>query len=514
MAFDKAISSKIIEDEFGLEGSAYLEKIIQISFDLPHIGNQDRDKFLKSRLAEIWSDEIEIDPEYRDQMLKDVVLPSLKTFRDVNRITNALSLTWPLVEDAVNAVDFLCIETLRMSKPRLYEFIKTNKKRLTGLDQSPSTKEPDKKDKLQAEIKDICGESQFDETPDGIYALFPAAPGGRASANPNKGQLSLWKKHRRICAPDYFDAYFEFSLPACGVPKSKLREIFNEPPCLASLLRYGIKERNENGGTHATELLEEVTLHVSDMGLKKRNEIVKSVVSVHDELDILADDMQDMPWRTYPDLILALVKAAFMDISDIDERSKLTLDSCDGASSGWIISLAKDCILKVDRYNIDKPANEEAARKMFENSTLLTMEHGNQVLHLACTKIEELERSEGLINHPRLSTIIYFWDRFAGHRDKNLASNWFKKQLPEDDSVAKLANALVSWGTSSHAKTSKTTGFVQSGPQYYINTVPISFYHDYSSFRERVEEVRETASKGSTTWKYANRFLEAEQKHF
>ena len=74
---------------------------------------------------------------YRDgdrfrNLFNEIIAPEIKTPRDLIRILNPLKVTWPAIKGEVDPADFLCLETLRVQRPKLYATLRANKILLTG----------------------------------------------------------------------------------------------------------------------------------------------------------------------------------------------------------------------------------------------------------------------------------------------------------------------------------------------------------------------------------------------
>lgn len=128
LAFDQAVVVQAIEKYSGMPGQAYLEKIIQVPFVVPHVDRTVLLNGLANRLEEI----LEGTPEYLcDQTHWNSFFyngfDKLFTVpRDIVRFCNTVSVTYPAVRGEVNAVDFTVIEAIRVFLPDLYMYIRKN----------------------------------------------------------------------------------------------------------------------------------------------------------------------------------------------------------------------------------------------------------------------------------------------------------------------------------------------------------------------------------------------------
>ena len=115
-------------------GEEYLEKIVQVPFDLPIPDKSRLNKLFIERLDAIFSDsdgEL-IDQTYWGNIFLDGVEYYIDTVRNVKRLTNALKVSYPAIKGEVNPIDFIAIETLRIFRSEVYYLIRGNADMFAG----------------------------------------------------------------------------------------------------------------------------------------------------------------------------------------------------------------------------------------------------------------------------------------------------------------------------------------------------------------------------------------------
>jgi predicted KAP-like P-loop ATPase len=135
LSFDKRVVTVALGAE-QVSGEDYLAKIVQIAFELPLPDQISLRTMLEQRLNRILKntpnelfDEHDWSEAYEDRFggsKSNGIRHFIETPRDVVRLTNYLSLTYPPVEGEVNAVDFITIETLRIHCPAVYNLVRKN----------------------------------------------------------------------------------------------------------------------------------------------------------------------------------------------------------------------------------------------------------------------------------------------------------------------------------------------------------------------------------------------------
>ena len=128
LGFDKEIVIKALADVEGISGEVYLERIVQVDFELPI-----PDKTLLRRLLFEKLDAVLADTPkqlFEQTHWGNVYFKGIDRFitniRDLVRLTNQLSVTYPAVKGEVNVVDFIAIECLREFCPTIYDIIRKN----------------------------------------------------------------------------------------------------------------------------------------------------------------------------------------------------------------------------------------------------------------------------------------------------------------------------------------------------------------------------------------------------
>lgn len=134
LAFHREVAAQAVEQQSGLPGARYLEKIIQVPFELPPIDRVALRVAFFQRLGEALGNipEGTFDHSYWTNVYHDGIDALIQVPRDVVRFTNTLAVTYPAVRGEVNAVDFIALEALRVFLPSLHEIIRSNPDRFSG----------------------------------------------------------------------------------------------------------------------------------------------------------------------------------------------------------------------------------------------------------------------------------------------------------------------------------------------------------------------------------------------
>ena len=187
LSFDKNRVIKTLNDN-NIDGRDYLEKIIQIPFDIPQVPKKLLQENLFSSLDKILGD-VYLDKVRWSNAYWNIIKPTIKNIRDIRRYTSSLSNIFKQLGAEIDVVDLLTIEAIRIFYPNKFKEIFELKDYI--LVRSNDDK---RKDKLKNFIQD-----------NEMYDYFLEILFDIDNINSNNEFL----KNRRIAYSAFFDLYFE-----------------------------------------------------------------------------------------------------------------------------------------------------------------------------------------------------------------------------------------------------------------------------------------------------------------
>ena len=128
LAFDRDVVSSVLTQEQGVLGSDYLEKIVQVGFDIPPAEPDKLNRLFSQSLDNLGY----LTGSNEENLIRWIDLRAggldklIRTPRDVVRYVNGLTVNGGIVLDEVNPVDLVAIEAIRTFAPELFSFIKDN----------------------------------------------------------------------------------------------------------------------------------------------------------------------------------------------------------------------------------------------------------------------------------------------------------------------------------------------------------------------------------------------------
>ena len=224
LAFDRLVVERNLDDKNGIRGRDYLEKIIQVSFDIPESEPATiRDILFTEMNMVLESLETRSLDEHRwGELFHSGFKEHFRTIRHVKRFANGLRLTLPPVAQEVDLVDFLAIELFRVFHPEIYGEVVRGKDMLAfnGIgeqDQLPA-------ERIKQWTESLCSKASpgfKDPVRSLLRQLFPplAIAYTNVYRDPSDAQ---WRTNCRVCSPDVFDKFFLLAVPVGDVSQVEM----------------------------------------------------------------------------------------------------------------------------------------------------------------------------------------------------------------------------------------------------------------------------------------------------
>lgn len=236
----KDIVVKALDEIAPGRGDIFLEKIVQVPFDVPIVNRKQLQNLFFKGLDDLLSHPSimsRFDEIYWSRIFPEI-FPMFRNIRDINRFLGSLAFHIELFRNGdtfeVNPVDLIALEALRVFENGLYSQLASNKEILT-YEARPFRENDREKDKLH--LQELLAKA----TPDRgmsvekiIGEIFPPAEtvsqrlqaGGGAGASIDVAE-QRWFKQLRVCSYQAFDRYFQFETPEGDVSQADIDELIN-----------------------------------------------------------------------------------------------------------------------------------------------------------------------------------------------------------------------------------------------------------------------------------------------
>lgn len=215
LAFDRNRIEAALE-ETNIPGREYLEKIIQVSYDLPAVPDQMLQSELLSELGSLVDglEGLRFHESRWPDIFMEIIWPLVRNMRDVVRYVLSARATVIALARDIDAADLLALEAVRVFRPEIFLQLRDMKLALTetSSDFGSSGKNP----AYQAQVDELLRISGPEESV--VRALlarvFPASIKYVENTNYGSSWVDSWKKQHLLASKDFLSNYFDRVAPA------------------------------------------------------------------------------------------------------------------------------------------------------------------------------------------------------------------------------------------------------------------------------------------------------------
>lgn len=430
LAFDREVAAQAIEQQGGLPGERYLEKIIQVPFELPPVDRVALRRALFERLDQVLGDTPEglFDRSYWTNVFFDGIDPMIQVPRDVVRFTNTLSVTYPAVRGEVNPVDFIALEAIRVFLPDLYDVIRANPDRFSGHSRDDGYEGG--RDAAQA-----FHQRWASEIPEPLRAstqallerIFPKI--GQMGYGPD--WLIEWRRNLRACHPEVFPIYFRLTVPPGAVSRQEVTALLSlagTPADFGNALVRAKSERRLDGLSKARALLERLMDHV-EKDIPEAN-VPTVIQALFDVGDALIDPDDERGMFDFGNVSRAARPVYHLLKRLPSDRRAAVLESAVEAGravavQAWLLRSLEDEATKA------KDSNETA---------LLPADDVTKLKRAWLDRVRTLSREAGFLDHPELPKLLATWKRWA---DGAEVRAWCDRVTTSDEGLLALLSKFL-----------------------------------------------------------------------
>lgn len=493
LVFDRALAEKNATEMFPSEGPHFLEKIVQVAFELPSPLRLDLNNSVLGTISQICGPIDDRDLNHLMNLFYDIIAPSIETPRDIARYRSILSLTWPAVEQDVCIGDYAAIEMLRLKHPSLHSNIRDNKDFLCGRDSDYALDDKlisshllNGIDDKHLEFAKLCYDRLFPNWKSRTYA---------------GGYEQRWTQSKMICSNKHFDTYFRLSISddnMGGELLEKMIEKSDDKGFIQSIFREAATNRRKDGTSYVPVYLDEMSTHANRLTKKQVIEFLQALYEIYDDINLDVDKAKGFmgivnTGRRYLWLTYSLLSNKFT----INERSKLFLEMSGTFPIGWLTEFARSSLAQYE-------GDENETKKSREE--LVTEECADTLGRMTLAKIVEFSDSEEMISHSDLGSLLHMWYRLDDSEPKKVKA-WTQKQMNSDLSTLILAKTFTgeSWG---HGQGIDGLDDRVSMWEFRVDIQSVSAYVDLTKLKKRVEDILERTDNAEEMTGAGENFLE------
>ena len=434
LSMDRDVVCRALADVHNIDGSEYLEKIVQIPFEIPAL--------MKPRLREIFlkklddtvntiNDNIKIDKSYWSEVFANCIEPYIKTLRDVNRVINTFQFRYKILYEETAFEDMVALTTIEVLEPQLYQWIGRNKDLLCSTySHSFSALFRDKNDYRTSIVDEL---KKLDINTDiGIKflsTLFPVFANDIDERDYRYRESNI-REAMRVAQVERFDSYFMFDLKEIPVSRNVINDCINKMEVEALIAT--ITQINDEGNIEY--FIDELRSLVDAIPSKRLGLLASAILY---EQDKFTNDS-----RFY--MLSAYTKAEFLAfdimnrINDESERYSLIKSVVENTNKEQLGTIAY-FINSIELSHGRLAGKEEHIEKQ-----LINLPHLIDIESRYVSKINEITQSEVIIDIRNFHMAFYLWECL----DKGSARNYLSNILKKDINIFKFICAIASRWTS------------------------------------------------------------------
>lgn len=440
VAFDKQVVIRALEEVQGGSGLEYLEKVVQVPFEIPLISKQEVETLLLEQLNELIRDipEERWDNIYFGNIYHSGLKLFFVTIRDVNRYFNALRFSFPLVRNEVNPVDFVAITGLQVFLPEVYYGIRDNKDLFIGSSDIGFGVGGTEVEIAKKRCDGIIGEApEIFHKPlkELLTRLFPRLQSIYENVSYAPEYLSEWRRQGRICSASNFDTYFRLAIPTGEISQTEIQAILSLGASSDDFGKALLRLSEEARITRFLERLEDYTReHIPEKHIEP---IITALIDVGDNFP------EDKSADTFLSNSMRVARICYQlrkRLSTEEDKFKVTRNAIQKSSSLYTI------VNEVNHLGLEHGKHGSSSKQPEEERTV-NATHLEELERLACEKIEAEVNSGHLPEHSKLGYILHVWLELD---DKEKVMNSIRKVLETDEGLVNLITSSLGRSTSQY----------------------------------------------------------------
>ena len=473
-----------------INGEDFLEKIVQVAFDIPVVSQQRIDKVLFAGLNEILEDEAvaqRFDEHRWGNIFIGGMRPFFKSLRQVRRYLGTLSFTTSLLKSEtafeVNPIDLMAVEALRTFVPSVHAAIGQNKDLMTSTDAGFQRREESQREAITA-IIDQAPEEHRDATRELVQQLFPTVEWALGGSHYSSEFLEQWQRELRVCHPNFFDRYFQLAVAEDDLTQADIERILRlvgDREGLEALLRSLYERGLLNTAFNRLEAYKQ------QIELRHAEPFITAIFNVGDLLS-----RERVGFEVGADMHAVRVVHWFLKQEPDRKRRGEILARTMEASTGLYLPVMKTSL-----------EDRRQEREVDEEAYLVEPEQVETLKKTCVAKIEEAAKSGRLAEHPHLAYILYRWSEWDSP-DK--PRSWAAELAQSSEGALTLVRGL------SQETTSHTMGDYVARSRWVVRLNEVENFVDLPTMKTRIDELDEIPDESAAAVKAFRRALKAREE--
>ncbi|MBN1293160.1 MAG: hypothetical protein JXB48_15085 [Candidatus Latescibacteria bacterium] len=412
-------------------GKEYLEKIVQVGFDIPQVEKSKIHKFLNNELKNILGENV-IESKRWGILFKSGINAYFQNLRDVKRFISTLQFHIAIFRkegtSEVNFIDLCAIEVLRTFEPSLYNSLPKCKMILLGYDFSLIPDEEEKNRHKITSIIDTAYECNRSYVRKILIELFPTINHLLNENSYFRDCQSEWLVDKRICTLEYFDRYFLLRISEDNISQTDFENVMSLLSDRKKLLSQ-LRKLNENEKIHTFLFYIYSYAHDKKIDQKYTEPLITTLFDIGDDLPEKSNNIYSSAhW-----IIIDIANQFLQYETDYRKKWQILKDTiCN--SKGIFVPVQFVKKLEYEMKNNEEYFLRESDIKYLQNELII--------------KIKQPSKIECFLSYPKkLNIILEAWNNWSTSKEPQKRT---EELVATKDGLLSFLEGFVETRESSH----------------------------------------------------------------
>jgi predicted KAP-like P-loop ATPase len=411
LAFDNDVVAKSLQNANTGDGYSYLEKMVQLSIDVPLPDRLDITDMVTTeldKLVRVTSSDLFAVREWR-RLYFDMIQHLLETPRDVNRYVNYCISTYPPLIGEVNLVDHLGLQALRAFATACYGELERNQDLLIPTERpwyttvtQNSTVPIDEVQRWLTPIKP-AKRSHIENL---LKFLFPQMPSQNNSSRIVRHD-EVMRRQRRISSSSHFSSYFRLSLNPDELSFEEMQatlDSINSGRDVTPFLNELLQSRTRRGRSKLELILDRLEDHTSDSIHRDSENITLFLTALFNTYDNATSKISGAEPLEL-DIPMRMLRISYQLLQRFDTQSDRYFIIRDVLQKTNSVSMVVHYVVVEGQEHGKRSTNSEKP----EQFRTIGSHHLSDLELIAIDKIRHAVESDDLALERRLGSILFAW---------------------------------------------------------------------------------------------------------
>jgi len=400
LLFERDVVERALEHDGAQTGRKFLEKIVQVSFNVPRPLPEEVHQVLFDSLNRI------LEPRFKERRFDqtrwtNMFVPGLRGYfdnlRSVHRFLSTFEFHLGFLGRTgtleVDSVDFIALETLRLFEPEVYSALQGSKDLFTkgdtfGPDDSASRKE------AVLRIVNCADESHRPRIGEILRRLFPTIEWVFGGARYD-GASEQWERDLRVSAGEFFDRYFRLDISPRDLSQADLLPLLSTAASRAELSDH-LRSLDKRGLLPLA--LDRLEAHKEKRGHENAAAFVTAIFDIGELLP-----EQGLAFSIDPTTHASRIVLWFLKSESDGGARKKALEQAIKETTGLVLPARQIALEEPHEGRQENPIE-----------MLFQVEDLPHFRALCLEKIEAAARNGKLLENPHLLYILFRWKFWGG----------------------------------------------------------------------------------------------------